>query len=69
MQQRSCEFDRLLKSSNPGIFAQLLENMPALSEAEYVKATGSVSLISTSDFATVTSRCPLNAPPSAAALY
>jgi len=44
VQQRSCEFDRLFKSSSGGLFAKLVEHMPPLTEAEYMKATGASTL-------------------------
>lgn len=47
VQQRSCEFDRLFRSSIPNLFSKLLEAMPAMTEAEYMKATGAQALQST----------------------
>jgi len=44
VQQRSCEFDKLLKNPAPGLFMQLMEHMPPLTEAEYMKATGASTL-------------------------
>lgn len=48
VQQRSCEFDRIFKSPDPTLFKQLLDHMPPLTEAEYMKATGASALQSSS---------------------
>lgn len=61
VQQRSCEFDRIFKSPDPTLFKQLLDHMPPLTEAEYMKATGASALQSSSQ---VTASPPRLGPPS-----